>query len=913
MKNVKSFFSLVIAAVMLLSMLPVFSLTASAAKGTDYTSNSTIASRIDQALSSYAPGSYYTKNGKACSSCHTNNSFSCVDNPSACNCLRKPTINGNKVDLGAVQCLGYARYWQEVLFGYNEYSDSNKFTKLGAISGSMTATKVKEWFVSNKDMLHPGTHIRLEGSSFNHSIVVLGVDYDAGTFTYIQCNWSNQSTNGCLVSSILTVTWSKFVSNFSSYKLVYANVYKNYRSEYPDNALSNNTLTINYNINGGSILSEILLYNYEVTEEAGINMRETAGTSGEKLTALPEGTSFTVNYGDTKQADGYTWGKTTYNGYTGWVVISDFVALLSTVRSTDFYAESSIVYRSSSSSILNDVNEYGVYNSTGLYNNESFDLYREGYDFVGWSFTPTGEEIIDENMGFKPEEIVPELENGSLTVTVYAIWKRTAKINVTFSYDANGGTGSMADANGVEGQSVTLSANTYVNDGYDFVGWQIQRTDGKWYIEEYGWYPIDLIDEKGYIITTYQDSAEICLDGDFVTLDSDFTCTLYAVWEAKLEPEPEFEIKSVSYEIVNDKVIFTVVTTPDFNRVKVTNVDNLSSYIAYSSNYVVNADGDYVFTLSVPAVAGTTQYAFDGRKTDTNKYAKAYACMEVDVEEIIPTIMSVTHTISNGKIIFTVITKAGNFSRIKVTTANALSGSLGVASSYTVNADGNYVWTIKAAEPSENTNYAFDLRNGETGKYHKEYCYYEAEAATPAIVGVSHIVSDGKIIFTVITKAANYSRIKVTTSNSLSGSLGVASSYTVNADGNYVWTIKAVEPSENTTYAFDLRNGETGKYIKEYFYYDVEAATPSILDVSHTVSGDKVIFSVTTKAGNYDRIKATLADNLGGSVAVATSYMVDADGNYVWTVKAPIYDAPYAFDLRVAGGRYQKDYFIYNI
>ena len=40
--------------------------------------------------------------------------------------------------------------------------------------------------------------------------------------------------------------------------------------------------------------------------------------------------------------------------------------------------------------------------------------------------------------------------------------------------------------------------------------------------------------------------------------------------------------------------------------------------------------------------------------------------------------------------------------------------------------------------------------------------------------------------------------------------------------GNYVWTIKATAPTSATTYAFDLRSSATGKYMKDYGYYDVE-------------------------------------------------------------------------------------------
>ncbi|MBR5218163.1 MAG: hypothetical protein IKV89_00385, partial [Clostridia bacterium] len=210
---------------------------------------------------------------------------------------------------------------------------------------------------------------------------------------------------------------------------------------------------------------------------------------------------------------------------------------------------------------------------------------------------------------------------------------------------------------------------------------------------------------------------------------------------------------------------------------------------------------------------------------------------------------------------------------------------------------------------------AFDVRNAETKKYYKEYSYYEVEPATPAIISTTHTISDAKIVFTIITKPGDFGRIKVTTADNLKGSLGIASKYTVNTDGNYVWTIKADAPTEHTSYAFDLRNANTGSYMKEYYYYTAEAKTPAILSVNHEIADNKIILTVTTKAGNYDRIKATLADNLGGSIAVATSYTIDADGNYVWTIKtnAPTEATDYAFDLRINGGRYIKDYYYYTV
>lgn len=58
---------------------------------------------------------------------------------------------------------------------------------------------------------------------------------------------------------------------------------------------------------------------YRVTSSDGINLRKGAGTSYSALTAIPNGTQIVVK--GTKKADGYTWGKTSYDGYTGWCVL----------------------------------------------------------------------------------------------------------------------------------------------------------------------------------------------------------------------------------------------------------------------------------------------------------------------------------------------------------------------------------------------------------------------------------------------------------------------------------------------------------------------------------------------------------------------------------------------------------------
>ena len=80
---------------------------------------------------------------------------------------------------------------------------------------------------------------------------------------------------------------------------------------------------------------------------------------------------------------------------------------------------------------------------------------RDGYVFTGWDKDPS-----------KPVE-------GD---TVYTARYRPAVYKVRF--DANGGTGAMADQSHTYDRKQALTANTFTREGYRFTGWNT-RGDGK--------------------------------------------------------------------------------------------------------------------------------------------------------------------------------------------------------------------------------------------------------------------------------------------------------------------------------------------------------------------------------------------------------------------------------------------------
>lgn len=176
------------------------------------------------------------------------------------------------------------------------------------------------------------------------------------------------------------------------------------------------TLTVSYHGNGGTIDNTVVGYTYRVLSDNGINMRADAGTDKTKLTALPYNTVFTVAAGDTKTANGYTWGKTTYNGKTGWVVISDFVEKTADLPGGEWLLTKGLVTRSDGTSLTHTF-DYGS-SMTALCDPEDVGLYRTGHRFMGWNTAADGSGITFK-AGMTPSDLCAD---GAKTVTLYATW-----------------------------------------------------------------------------------------------------------------------------------------------------------------------------------------------------------------------------------------------------------------------------------------------------------------------------------------------------------------------------------------------------------------------------------------------------------------------------------------------------------
>ncbi len=179
---------------------------------------------------------------------------------------------------------------------------------------------------------------------------------------------------------------------------------------------------------------------------------------------------------------------------------------------------------------------------------------RNGYTFAGWYLTRKGDGkwlYRDTNgtanwydKGSQPkgsylalysdEQTVSMLTHyANDTVTCYAQWTPVSTGTATYyiQYDSNGGTGYMSDTAVVVGTGTAISTNTFVREGYTFVGWTChRRSDNTWFYKNPSTggdatYKAGSVPD-GYYLKTYYQNAVVARTS---STDMDIV-TMYAVW-----------------------------------------------------------------------------------------------------------------------------------------------------------------------------------------------------------------------------------------------------------------------------------------------------------------------------------------------------------------------------------------------
>lgn len=111
-------------------------------------------------------------------------------------------------------------------------------------------------------------------------------------------------------------------------------------------------------------------------------------------------------------------------------------------------------------------------------------------------------------------------------------WVPVSAIKGTVAYNANGGSGSMTSTTAKYNSTFTLSANKFTKTGYTFSGWNVYRSsDKKWYVSGQGWKTASEISSKGYTKTLYKNQWSGTFGSSWMNLaKTNDTFTFYAVW-----------------------------------------------------------------------------------------------------------------------------------------------------------------------------------------------------------------------------------------------------------------------------------------------------------------------------------------------------------------------------------------------
>ena len=320
---------------------------------------------------------------------------------------------------GGYECFGFANQIAQYMFGSFPTSSGS------AISNVNANWKITYGGAAINNLVI-GDIVRFAWGSYDHSIFITNISGD--NVYYCQANVP-ANTNRVTYSNNkdVNVITKTNLANYVSKKLNGNSAKTGWVAHYKDSILGTESvpqLMIKFDANGGNIESNIVSNTFKVTESIGINMRSGAGTSYSVLKSLPKGTTFTVNVGETKVANNYTWGKTTYSGKTGWVVVSDYVELIKVNRNTDYYLSSSIVYKSDTASLFTQIMKYGETSNITLYSASTFGLEKKGYKFVGWCSKADGSApVYAPNVFSGKAEDIYTVNNGSATIVLYAIWE----------------------------------------------------------------------------------------------------------------------------------------------------------------------------------------------------------------------------------------------------------------------------------------------------------------------------------------------------------------------------------------------------------------------------------------------------------------------------------------------------------
>ena len=103
--------------------------------------------------------------------------------------------------------------------------------------------------------------------------------------------------------------------------------------------------------------------------------------------------------------------------------------------------------------------------------------------------------------------------------------------SIAFSFNANGGNGSMSTTSENYGSEYSFPANGFTYDGHIFEGWNLYcPANGTWYVDGYGWMNESAISAAGTVKRLFAPGATVTLNDTLINPTGSTSFTLFAVW-----------------------------------------------------------------------------------------------------------------------------------------------------------------------------------------------------------------------------------------------------------------------------------------------------------------------------------------------------------------------------------------------
>ena len=309
--------------------------------------------------------------------------------------------------------------------------------------------------------------------------------------------------------------------------------------------INEQTFTIKYNANGGTGTMANTTHTYGVAQALRKNTFTRTGYNfgGWNVRRLDQNTWWYVNastggsgwYAQGQQPSGYTYGK--YND-------QHVVQYTAEGNNCELYAvwvpkTFTLSYNANggSGTMASTTHTYGVVQAL-----RKNTFTKTGYNFGGWNvkrvdkntwwyvngsvggFYAKGQQPSGYTLGkYNDQHTVQYTADGN-SCELYAIW---IPKTFTLSYNANGGTGTMASTTHTYGVVQALRKNTFTREGYTFGGWTVKKLDDNtwWYVNgSTGGFYAKGQQPSGYTLSMYNDEHLV----QYTAYGN--SCELYAVW-----------------------------------------------------------------------------------------------------------------------------------------------------------------------------------------------------------------------------------------------------------------------------------------------------------------------------------------------------------------------------------------------